>query len=145
MTQDQQRLMSQQINSRQGVNSSIPQGGQARPIQVNNPAQPMRQPMGQVPPRPASAMPQRPQARPTQPMGPRSAQPMQGQRPVQPAGSRPMQPNMQRPMQQPPRPMGTQNRPAQANAQAKAFCKKCGKLLAPGEKICTLCGYKVAE
>ena len=125
---EQERLINQRAQSSQGVNS-IPQGGQARPTQPMRPAQPQR-PMGQPAPRPNAPVGPRPMpAQPGRPManGQMPPRPIQQMRPTQPV--RPGQPM----------------RPVQPNAQGKMFCKKCGKLLAPGEKICSLCGYKVTE
>lgn len=140
VTQDEQRLMSQQIASRPAP-SPIQQGGQARPAQPMRPTQPMGpRPTQPVPPRPMGAQQS---ARPGQPMGPRPAQPMpprpmaaqpqarptQPMRPAQPMGPRPAQPA----------------RPAQPSASGRTFCPKCGKMLVPGEKFCSLCGYKNGE
>lgn len=114
---------------------------------IARPVQPMHtSPNNQV--RPAQPMPN--QARPVQSMrgaiNPQ-ARP-QGQQPMRPTQQRPVgqtQPNMQQ------RPVGQ----AQSNVQGARpmprpqqpvrvrTCPKCGKQLAPQEKFCVRCGYKV--
>ena len=111
--------------------NAIPQGGQARPIQPTRPVQ-QRPSMGQPAQRPNAPMGPRPMpAQPNRPMQPRPGQPMQAGRPMSQMPGQPVRPQPAR--------------PAQPNAQGRVFCKKCGKLLAPGEKMCSLCGYKVTE
>ena len=117
-----------------------------RPVQQGQPLpprpnQPMRTnaPQGSaqnrpMPPRPNQPMPQgaRP-VRPAQPGGMPQRSMAQGgaQRPVQ----------SMRPAPQGQRPVGApNNRPVVEGAR---YCPKCGKMLSPSEKICTLCGYKV--
>ncbi len=141
ITQDQQRATSQQPV--RPAAPSIPQGGQARPTQPMRPAQPMgprpaqpvrptQPPMGPRPAQPARPVAGQQPVRPAQPIGVRPSQPM---RPTQPMGARPAQPaRSTQPSMGP--------RPAQPSAAGRAFCPKCGKMLAPGENVCSLCGYR---
>lgn len=110
------------------ANTNLPQQTQPqRPVQQARPVQ--YQSSTPLPPRPQTT------ARPVSPMqnGNQSQQrPITPTRPV--AGARPAMP--QRPVGNP------QNRPIQ---QRVIHCKKCGRLLTPQEKICSMCGYKVTE
>ena len=98
----------------QGVSNNM-----ARPVQQGAGQRPVQRPLGQA------------TARPVQPMARTAQQP----RPIQPA-SRPNMP--QRPM-----PTSVQTRPISSGAQKPIYCNKCGKMLSPEEKFCTLCGYKI--
>lgn len=117
-----------------GIIQQRTQQGQARPVQPMTAQQ-----------RPAQPRPIQPQARPTgtsRPM-PQASRPTQA-RPMPP---RPMGATQQRSAQA--RPMGpTQARPMvrpTQQGQNVRYCPKCGKQLSPNEKICTLCGYRMAE
>lgn len=126
-------------------------------VQPTMQGQPMPQgsprPQGAPAPRPAG-MPPRPNQMAGQPRPQNSAVPP---RPQQPMGTRPMPQggprpqgsavNQARPTQpgMAPRPSQPSVNPNQNIPSSRKYCAKCGKLLNPEERICSLCGFKVSE
>lgn len=139
-----------------GVKPQVQQNGQvvAQPGQMAQPMQGARPQMQNPNVRP---MQQRPMqaGQPQRPMQPARPQaPYQQGQPMRPIAPRPQPNGMQGssrpvssmsrvPMQQRPIQAGQPQRP-QYQPSTK-YCARCGKLLAPGEKVCTLCGHKSAE
>ena len=158
---EQERPVQQQ--SAQMQQRPMQSTGQARPQNMGqNNVRPMQQPMGQnsanqqrnqnyvqpsTMPRQnqpsamsnqsnnrTNVMPNQQNARPVQPM----ARPNNSNLPQNP---RPVQPNSNLASNQP------NVRPVQQNTSnsVRKFCPKCGKMLTPQERICSICGAKITE
>lgn len=131
-------------NARANINNANqgPRPQQVRPGQQMQGARPIMGPNGQ-PVRPMPPRPGQPQQRP---VAPGQARPM----PPRPMGAngqpaRPMPPRPGMPQQRPVTPGQARPQPAQRPVQNKGYCPRCGKVLAPGERTCVVCGYKIAQ
>lgn len=133
--------------------------GNARPVSTHNGTERPMQANPNAQPRPVSQNPNMEQRQIQQ-----GARPMQGQsrpmpnnqgmtqpRPMNVNGQpRPMgQSNVQSAQARPQSAQGMTNRPTSAQRPTQPtgrnYCPKCGKLLLPNEKVCSMCGYRVTE